>query len=206
MSATQQFINFIPTGEKSLPSAVTKDDLKPAFLNPCRRKLVWLLAFFLLQSASKVQAQQEVDYAIHANIIYHFTKYIDWPANKKNGDFIIGVIGESSLYDELKKNVASKTVGKQKIVIEKFSASSVSFKCQILFIGEDENRSLKKINAATIGNPVLLVTENGPARKGSCINFVIMQEHLKLEINKINIENRGLSIATEFLSLGKIVK
>ena len=45
------------------------------------------------------QAQQATDYAIHANIIYRFTKYIDWPDSKKSGDFIIGIIGESPLYD-----------------------------------------------------------------------------------------------------------
>lgn len=206
MPATQQLIYFIPPGNRSLPSPATRYDLMPALLNQHWYKLVWLMAFFLLQAASKIQAQQEVDYAIHANIIYHFTKYIEWPDNKKNGDFIIGVVGETPLYNELKKNVANKTVGNQKIVVEKFSASARFFNCQILFISEGENRNLKKINAATTVTSTLLVTENGMSRKASCINFIIVQEHLKLEINKDNIEQRGLNIATEFLSLGKIVK
>lgn len=162
------------------------------------------LLFFLTAAGS---FGQQTDYAVHANIIYHFTKYIDWPANKKSGDFIIGVTGATPLYDELKKNVANKMVGNQKIVIKKFSPSAGSFDCHILFISEDESDNLKKIVAGTAGASTLLVSEmDGLARKGSCINFVIVNERLKLEINKTNIEQRNLNIASELLSLGVIVK
>lgn len=88
-------------------------------------KLLCLVIIFLLQPFSNVQAQQEADYAVQANIIYHFTKYIDWPGNKKSGDFIIGVTGDTPLYDELKKHVANKMLGRQKIAIKKFSSSAI---------------------------------------------------------------------------------
>ena len=170
-------------------------------------KLLCIVIIFLLQPFSNVQAQQEADYAVQANIIYHFTKYIDWPGNKKSGDFIIGVTGDTPLYDELKKHVANKMVGRQKIVIKKFSSSTGPIDCHILFISEDESSSLKKIVASTAGTSMLLVSEmDGLARKGSCINFIIDDERLKLEINRNNIEKRNLGIASELLQLGKIVK
>ena len=54
---------------------------------------------------------------------------------------------------------------------------------------------------------MLLVTESeGLARKGACINFVIADDRLKLEINKKNIEQRDLGIATELLNLGTVIK
>lgn len=157
--------------------------------------------------SSKVVAQQDVDYSIHANIIYHFTKYIDWPSNKKSGNFIIGVVGDSPLFDELQTSLANKKAGYQNIVIKKFSASAASFNCHILFVSDDESGSFKKIAAATKGSPVLLVSETERfAQKGSCINFAIVNERLKLEINKSNIEQRDLSIASELLQLGILVK
>lgn len=160
----------------------------------------------LFQSFS-VEAQQETNYAVHANIIYHFTKYIDWPPSMKSGDFIIGVTGDTPLYDELQKAIANKMTGNQKIIVKKISSSNGSFNCHILFISEDENNSIKKIAARTAGAPVLLVSESeGLAQKGACINFIIVSDHLKLEINKNNIGQRGLSIASELLQLGKIVK
>ena len=150
---------------------------------------------------------QQSSYAIHANIVYRFTKYINWPEDKKSGDFVIGIVGDSPFYDELKSFIANKTAGSQKIVIRKFSANAAVFPCHILFICEDESKNLKRIATTTSGSSVLLVTESdGLAKKGSCINFAIIDERLKLEINKNNIEHRNLNIASELLNLGILIK
>jgi hypothetical protein len=165
--------------------------------------LTWLLSLAL----GKLQAQQEGNYAIYANIIYRFTKYINWPEDKKTGDFIIGIVGDSPLYEELRNFTTGKTVGSQKIVVKRISSAATYGNCQILFVCEDESSSLKKIAALTAGVPVLLLSESeGLAHKGSCINFIIIDEHLKLEINKNNIGQRNLGIASELLSLGIIVQ
>lgn len=161
---------------------------------------------FLLQPFSKVFAQQETNYAVHANIIYRFTKYINWPSATKNGDFIIGVVGETPLYEELKCATAGKIVGSQRIVIRKFQASETSFVSHILFISEEESNQLKKIITLTTTHSTLIVSETDrSAPGGSCINLRIARDRLKLEINKNNIEKRGLGIATELLHLGTIV-
>jgi hypothetical protein len=158
-------------------------------------------------SLSETYAQHETDYKIQANIIYRFTKYIDWPVNKKNGDFIIGVIGESRLYDDLKSLSANKTVGSQRIVVVRMSSTAASYDCHMLFICEEESSNLKRIVSLTARAPILIISESdGLARKGSCINFITVDERLKLEINKNNVEQRNLGIASELLELGIIIK
>jgi hypothetical protein len=145
-------------------------------------------------------------YAVHANIIYRFTKYINWPDEKKTGDFVIGVIGDTPLYDELKIFISNKTASGQPFIVKKYSSTASSYNCHILFVSDDESGSVKRIAANTAGTSTLLVTESeGLSRKGSCINFVIVDDRLKLEINKSNIERRSLDIASELLSLGIIV-
>lgn len=183
-----------------------KNNRKTLLFNKIGLRLLYI-AILSLTSLAEIQAQQETDYKIHANIVYRFTKYIDWPANKKSGDFIIGVVGDSPLYDELKNVSANKTVGNQKIVISKLSPLANSYNCQILFISEQESSSLKRIALLTAGSPILIVSESdGLARKGSCINFITVDERLKLEINKSNVEQRNLRIASELLELGIIIK
>jgi glutamine amidotransferase PdxT len=151
--------------------------------------------------------QTTMNYAVYANIIYHFTKYVDWPEAKKSGDFIIGIVGDSPIFNELKKISVNKMAGTQSIVVEKVPASLETFDCHILFISEDESTSLKKIVKRTEGKPVLLVSESeGAASRGACINFTIVSERLTLEINKSNIQQRKLNIASELLKLGVIVK
>ncbi len=169
-------------------------------------RLTCLFTFLFFCSAG-VQAQQVTDYTVHANIIYRFTKYIDWPIDRKSGDFIIGVTGDTPLYGELQTNMVNKKVGNQKIVVKRFSSSAAAFNCHILFIGEDESSHVKKISSRTAGTAVLLVSESeGLAKKGACINFAIVADRLKLEINKKSIEGRQLGIASELLQLGTIVK
>jgi hypothetical protein len=171
------------------------------------RMCLLLLLCMLLPGLEKIQAQSSADYDIQANIIYRFTKYIDWPDAKKTGDFVIGVVGDSPLTDALKTFTAGKSVGNQKIAVKRLSASGDVFNCNILFISEEESGSVRKIVIRTAGVPVLIVTESdGLALKGACINFAIGADHLKLEINKSNIEQRDLSIASELLQLGKVVK
>jgi hypothetical protein len=150
---------------------------------------------------------QTINYSVHANIIYHFTKYINWPESKRTGDFVIGIVGETPLYDSLKTFIADKSAGDQKIVVRMYSHSETAYNCQILFISEDESSYLKKILLRTIGAPLLIVTESQEgAIKGSCINFAIVFGRVKMEFNKNNIELRHLNIASELLQLGKLVK
>jgi hypothetical protein len=165
------------------------------------------LTCFLLTSGMLAIQAQDIDYGVHANIIYRFTKYIDWPDNKKTGAFVIGIVGESPLRRYLKSFVSNKTVGNQKIIIKTYSPSAEEFDCHILFVCEDESPSFKKIVTHTAGDPILLVSEEeGLANKGSCVNFVIVDDRLKLEFNKTQIAQRHLNIATELLDLGKILK
>lgn len=165
-----------------------------------------ILSVFLFLSFT-LTAGQPSDYAIKANIIYHFTKYIDWPDSKKSGDFIIGIIGESPLYGELRKIITSKKVGSQPITLKKFSSSADAYNCHILFIGDDQTNNFKRIVSKTTDRSVLLVSESdGLAGRGSCINFNVVSERLKLEVNKNNIEERNLSIANELLKLAILVK
>jgi hypothetical protein len=171
------------------------------------RLLKAMLVLFISLLFPLFEVWSQGTYAIQANIIYRFTKYVNWPDEKKAGDFVIGIVGDTPLYDELTTYTVNKSVGSRPIVVKKFSASASSYSCQILFISDEESGSIKRIATSTSGMPTLLVSESeGVARKGSCINFTIVDDHLKLEINKTAIENRTLDIATELLSLGIIVK
>lgn len=177
--------------------------------NRLKRVFKWQFKALLILPVlifSLYQAWAQNAYAVHANIIYRFTKYINWPDDKKTGDFVIGVVGDSPLFDELKIFTSNKTVVGQPFVIKKFPANAAAYHCHILFIGDDESGSVKRIAAATAGTPTLLVTESeGISRKVSCINFIIVDDRLKLEINKTNIERRSLDIASELLNLGIVV-
>jgi hypothetical protein len=144
--------------------------------------------------------------SVHANIIYHFTKYVQWSANP-SGDFIIGIAGDDEAFDALKKVTMNKMIGNHRIVVKKIDNVNDASGCMILFITYDESALLKKIIQLFPSEQILIVTEKeGLGQKGACINFRMQDDKLTLEINKNNIEKRNLKIGTELLGLGTIVK
>ena len=169
-----------------------------------RITLLLFLSGFL--TGNHLHAQVNPIYQIEANIVYHFTKYVNWPDQDQPGDFVIGVIGNSPAYDEMMKLMDTRTAYCKRITIKKFPANSAGFACQILFITEEARACLKRVAGETAALPVLIVSEGaGQARKGASIDLALSDEHLKLEINKTNIERHKLEIASELLELGTIV-
>ena len=56
------------------------------------KKLVLFVA--ILVSAASVMAQGEKPmHEIHAQMIYNFIKYIQWPNEAEGGEFVVGVLG-----------------------------------------------------------------------------------------------------------------
>jgi hypothetical protein len=88
--------------------------LQSKHTRPWLDKLTMVAVIFFLTGMRPSQAQQPMDYAIQANIIYRFTKYIEWPESKKTGDFIIGIVGESPLTEQLQSFIINKTTERRK--------------------------------------------------------------------------------------------
>ena len=176
-------------------------------MRPSKRVFVTLFLFLTgLLVRERLLAQANPIYPIEANIVYHFTKYIDWPNKDEPGDFVIGVIGNSPVFDEMVKLMSQRTAGGKKITIKKCRPTSALPGCHILFITDEARLSLKTVAEATADSPTLIVCEGaGLARKGAGIDLVLSDEHLKMEINKANIEHHKLQIASELLQLGTLV-
>lgn len=77
----------------------------------------------------------------------------------------------------------------------------------ILYVASSKSRELRSILDKLGNKPTLVVTErDGLAKKGASINFLIMENNtLKFEVNRTELQNRGLSISQELLKVGFIV-
>jgi hypothetical protein len=168
-----------------------------------------LLAFLCLPlSGFKTTAQEnEVDYKIHAKFIYHFTKYVHWPTYAAKDILTIGVLGNDVVFNELQSITPGKKVGVLGFKIEKISNESNFGNYNLLFVSNSQMKSFDKIVSAVSGKPILIITEkSGFARRGGDINFFIENDKLRFEINEKNITGKGMSIATDLLVLGTLVK
>ena len=143
---------------------------------------------------------------IQSSYIYNFTSYISWPESEKTGDFVIGVLGNGPIQNELNNLAATKKVITQPIVVKNFSSARDIEKCHILIITEGKSSQLQEALSKVSGNSTLVITESpGLASKGSGINFVMKDGKMLFELNKNKIEKNGLKINSKLTALAVLV-
>ncbi len=172
-----------------------------------KKTLSIFLLLFILSSGFKLDGNIDTNAKIKAVFIYNFTKYIEWPQSYKEGEFTIGIIGETSLYSELIKMTETKKVANQTLEVKKFTSTTDVTKCHILYVSKEKSQSLTDILKKVKNNSTLIVTEeSGLVDKGSGINFIIKDNRQKFELNKSNVERYKLKVSSNLEALAFTVK
>ena len=142
----------------------------------------------------------------HSIFIYNFSKYVKWPDAQNSGKFVIGVLGNSSIQNDLKAMAATKKVNGMSIEVKRFSSAAEAGNCHILYVSATESAKFDQVMSTTKSKPVLVVTDNpGLAEKGAAINFVEVEGKIKFELNQKTAESNGLKVAGALASLAILV-
>ena len=166
------------------------------------RKNILIFLVCLVTGLGSLQAQPDPNARFKALFIYQFTKYIEWPASYKSGDFVIGIVGESDVVKHLNTMASTKKAGSQNIKIVKYNSAAEIGKCHIVFLTKSKSSEFSAALSKTNSNNTLLITEQaGLARKGSDINFVILDNRQKFELNKSNCSKSGLNVSAGLVQL-----
>lgn len=146
-----------------------------------------------------INAQSPTKY--QALFVYNFTRFIEWPSNS-SPDFVIGVLGKSSIYNELQNIASAKKVGTQTIVVKQFSNSSEVVSCQILFVSSEIASQISQMAATFQSKNTLIITDRaGSTGKGAGINFVNADGKQRFEISKSNVDKTGLKVNKQLLDM-----
>ena len=134
-------------------------------------------------------------------------KYVEWPEEESKGDFIIALIGDSKISDDLKRLASSKKLKNRNIVFKTFKAIDDITFCHLLYVSASKSSAIKTINLKFANKPVLIVGEReGAVYKGAALSFVTTDEdELKFDISKKELENHKLKIASSLIKLGILV-
>jgi len=169
------------------------------------RKLTTLVTILFFVATSLVNAQVA---QLQSMFIYNFTKQIEWPPAYRQGEFVIGVLGNSQIVAELSKLAQTKTVGSQRIVVKKFTTAKAIEKCHILFVSQDASSSTEKaVEKITENsfNTLIIGEQEGLTQSGAAINFVIRDRRQNFELKKANAAKYGLKISAYIEKLAIIV-
>ena len=150
------------------------------------------------------------EYEVKAAFLYNFIKFVEWPdaAFPDAGTPIsIGVLGKNPFGPELETIIKDKTVKDRKVVVKRSGKIEDLRGCHLLFINSSEQDRLPEIIEDLRGKSVLTVGETkGFAQQGGVINFIMIENKLRFEINVDAAQRAGLKISSKLLGLAKIIR
>lgn len=130
--------------------------------------------------------------------IYNFSRLIEWPANYRTGNFVIGILGTTEVASELEAYTKGKKVGTQNIEIIRYKAPAEIQTCHILFVPFARTKQVAEVIASMNGKSTLIITEkSGALDDGAAINFVILQDKMKFELKAENANKFGIKFSSK---------
>ena len=146
------------------------------------------------------------DSKFSALYVLNIGKIIGWPASETQGDFIITVLGDDPIFEQLKTLGAATKIHDQNIVVKKTNTPDKIGKCNILFISPDKSNLLPSVEEKLgASNSLIITSKEGFAKEGSCINLVTINGKLTFEINVESLKKNGLTAKPALFKLGKTI-
>ncbi|MBI9067099.1 MAG: DUF4154 domain-containing protein [Salinivirgaceae bacterium] len=150
---------------------------------------------------------QITDADVRVAYIYRFTEYIDWPEEKNQKDFVIGVFDEDELMlKKLEYLAQNRKIKDQKISIVQIEDLDylVKNRLNILYVGFSHNNEMADFFTSLKGKNTLLITDNCSSKEAVMINFLPSEkeETVSFDVNKKNVNDQGLTIRPDILLLG----
>lgn len=137
----------------------------------------------------------------------NFTKLVEWPQSYRQGNFVVGVVGESPLYNELVKMSKTKKIANQSLEVKKYSSADDIDKCHIVYISRNKSETISSVLKKVKSNSTLIISEKqGLVDQGAGINFIIKDNRQKFELNKKNVEKYKLKVSSNLEALAFTVK
>lgn len=169
-------------------------------------KTLKVLALALLVVSANAFGQERPAHEIYSMMVFNFTKYVQWPDHNQSGEFIIGVVGNTEVYNTLNTWYGGKPRGSKTYIIKKFNSAAEITDCHVLFIDKSKSAEFEAANAKVKGKGTLVVTDkSGLAEKGSTINFKKVDDKLKFELNQKAAEANNLKISSALTAMAILI-
>ena len=153
---------------------------------------------------SSFGSDRDAEYRLKAAFIYNFTQYFEW--EPRSPEMVVGVLGNSPIYDQLVQIARTKSAGDKKMVVKQYSSLKDVGACNFIFIPQNCGIPLDEI-LSKVPKGTLTITERpGAAAQGSAINFIIVNNKLKFESNLKTINAAGVKASSQLLKLAIIVE
>lgn len=169
-------------------------------------KLMKTLALAAMLISGNAFSQERSVEEVYSMMVYNFTKYVQWPDHAGSGEFVIGVVGSGEIYKILNEWYGGKPRGSKTYVIKKFNSAAEVSDCHVVYIDKSKSNDFDVVNNKVKGKGTLVITDkSGLGEKGSAINFKMVDNKLKFELNQKAIEASNLKVSGALTSMAILI-
>lgn len=175
-----------------------------------------LAAILGLQAAIPLRAEGDAvwspdfEHQIKIGFLYNFAKFVEWPATilrEPTTPLVIGVLGSDPFCDSLERSLRGKTLGSRPIVVRRLKRTDPLETVQILFISPSLGKEIPVILKDLRHAPVLTIGDMDRfATAGGIINFRIVENKVRFEINIDAAGRAGLKVSAQLLTVATVVR
>ena len=138
-----------------------------------------------------------------ASFLFQFARSNDWPNDKKQGNFRIGIQGNTALYNLLVEKYAGQTIGSQMLEVVEIDNSELLNEFIHVLYTESDGEELLQLIKNTAEKPIMVVTSvdaDTAMPEGAVVNFVVQTSRIRYELDMENALKRGLIVGNRILS------
>ena len=169
--------------------------------------LTALVLMLLVCSDGRLGAQTANEYEVKAAFLYKFASFVEWPPSSRATPLCIGVLGQDPFGAALDEVVKGKFINNREFSIKRFKSGKDAAACHIIFISASEKNRVRAILDSLAGRSILTVSDvPGFCRGGGMIDFELLDQKVRFEINPEAAERAGLKVSSKLLSVAKIVR
>lgn len=145
---------------------------------------------------------------VEAAFLYRFASFVSWPRGAlAPAVFTVAVLDDDALASDLERMLPHDQVQGRRVQVRRITSIDQLGDAQILYIGESDERMLRRWLAQLAGRPLLTVTSQpGGLQDGSTINFLLVDRHVRFEISIPAARRSGLTISADLLSVATRVE
>lgn len=143
------------------------------------------------------------EYRIKAAILYNFTKFVRWPAERLTGpEIVLCILGSDPFGVVLDETVSGRTVHGKTFRVRRLRRAEDARLCHLVFLAHSRRDRLAQVEQKLAGTGVLIVSEaRGFGRPHGMIKLVVVDRKVRFEIRAAAVENAGLEISSRLMRL-----
>ena len=172
---------------------------------------VTLAALLALTGATVMgtQASSSVEYQVKAAFLLNFAKFIEWPSTvfqSEKTPIAVCVFGYDPFGSALDEIIRRQNVNSRELLARRINELTELKTCQLVFVGEREEKHLPEILNSVKETSALLVGEGEDfAERGGCVQFFIENKRMRFAVNVDAVQRARLTVSSKLLALARIV-